>query len=102
MDTKRHITPTHTYVFTCYELECPVFSRWISTDPFLDVLGGQVKQIQVIFHRKNVLEAIFETNITYTPRYNKKHELTFIHKHLHDKMILPECISFKEDVCVYV
>lgn len=54
------------HVFTCYELECTVVSRWISTHSFLDFVCCQVKQIQVIFHRETFLEAIFETDVTCT------------------------------------
>lgn len=40
---------TLSHLFTCYELECTVVSR-ISTEGFLDFVGCQVKQIQVILH----------------------------------------------------
>lgn len=70
MDANNTISYAHaqtfSHVFTCYELESTVVSRWISTDYFLDFVGCQVKQIQVIFHRKTFLEAIFETDVTYT------------------------------------
>lgn len=64
-------TQTLSHVFTCYELECTVVSRWISSDSFLDAVGCQVKQIHVIFHTKTFLEAIFETDITCNPIYTK-------------------------------
>lgn len=66
-------TQTLSHMFTCYELERTVVSRWISSDSFLDVVGCQVKQIQVIVHRETFLEAIFETDITCTkaPSYTK-------------------------------
>lgn len=66
-------TQTLSHVFTCYELECTVVSRWISSDSFLDAVGCHVKQIQVIFHTKTFLEAIFETDITCNPIYTKYH-----------------------------
>lgn len=73
-------TCTHTQtllqVFTCYELERMVVSR-ISTERFLDFVGCQVKQIQVILHRKVFLEAIFESDITCTKLPHKIHPNIF-------------------------
>lgn len=51
------------YALTCYELQCPVLSRGVSTDDLFNSVGCQVKQIQVVFHRKTFLEAIFETDV---------------------------------------
>lgn len=71
-NTKSQATHAHTqtlsHVFTCYELQWAVVSRWISTDFVLNVVSCQVKQIQVVFHRKTFLEAVFETDITCRPR----------------------------------
>lgn len=51
------------HVLTCYELQCPVLSRRVSTDVLFNSVGCQVKQIQVVFHRKTFLEAIFKTDV---------------------------------------
>lgn len=50
-------------VLACYELQCPVLSRGVSIHDLFDSVGCQVKQIQVIFHGKTFLEAVFETDI---------------------------------------
>lgn len=51
------------HVLTCYELQCPVLSRGVSTDDLFDSVGCQVKQIQVVFHGKTFLEAVFEADV---------------------------------------
>lgn len=50
-------------MLTCYELQCSVLSREVSTDDLFNSVGRQVKQIQVVFHGKTFLEAIFETDV---------------------------------------
>lgn len=53
-------------VLTCYELQRPVLSSGVSIDDLVDSVGCQVKQIQVVFHGKTFLEAVFETDVAWT------------------------------------
>lgn len=58
----------------------------ISTECFLDFVGCQVKQIQVILHWKVFLEAIFETDITCTKLAHIIY-LSTVNKGLYDVLI---------------
>lgn len=58
------LVKTYSPVFTCYNMNCLLVNRGISTDFFLDIVGCQVKQIQIILQRKTLLETVFEADIT--------------------------------------
>lgn len=55
---------------TCDEVSLAVVSRGIPQYSLLDVVGSQVKKVQVVLHREALQEAVFKMDDTCTTREN--------------------------------